>query len=269
MKNKVIFLFCLIIITQFLIILSFIKKERAHAPLPKPKIKTTEKTKVPVRLARIAIVLDDWGYNLNNLSILKEISYPLTVAVLPNLTYSNEVSVEAHRLNKEIILHLPMEPQASEKVRLEQDTVMSGMSKDKIIAILNKGLINLSYASGVSNHMGSKLTQDEAAIRIIFEEIKKKKLFFLDSMTSKSVCKTIAKTIGVNFAWRSVFIDNILDEAYIEQQIRLLVRKAKLSGSAIGIGHDRRPTLAALKRLMPEIEKAEGVKFVFVSELAD
>lgn len=268
MKNKIFFLLCFIIIAQAIVIISLIKKERGPAA-PKPKIKTAEKAKDPVRLAKIAIVLDDWGYNLNNLSILKEIGYPLTVAVLPNLTYSNEVSVEAHRLNKEIILHLPMEPQASEKVRLEQDTVMSGMSKDKIIAILNKGLINLSYASGVSNHMGSKLTQDEAAIRIIFEEIKKKKLFFLDSMTSKSVCKTIAKTIGVSFAWRSVFIDNILDEASIEQQIRLLVRKAKLRGSAVGIGHDRRPTLAVLKRLMPEIEKAEGVKFVFVSELAD
>lgn len=267
MKNKIIFLFSLIIITQFLIILSFIKKERAPLPTPKPKMKAAEKAKEPVRLAKIAIVLDDWGYNLNNLDILEEINYPLTLAILPNLAYSAKISEEAHRLNKEIILHLPMEPLASEKIRLEKNTIMSGMNKDKIIAILNNDLANLSYALGVSNHMGSKLTQDASAIKIIFDELKKKKIYFLDSMTSKSVCNAIAKDTQVRFAWRDVFIDNSLDEAYIEQQIRLLVKKAKLKGSAIGIGHDRRATLTVLKRLMPEIEKAEGVKFVFASEL--
>jgi polysaccharide deacetylase 2 family uncharacterized protein YibQ len=142
------------------------------------------------------------------------------------------------------------------------------MPKDKILAILAQDLENLSYAVGVSNHMGSKLTLDEKAIKIIFEKLNEKRLFFLDSITSKSVCKKVADNLGVRFVGRSVFLDNNLNEDYIAQQMRLLVKKAKIKGSAVGIGHDRKITLETLKKLMPELEKEEGVQFVFVSELA-
>lgn len=267
MKNKVIFILSLIIVIQSLLLFWLIKKERARlVPAAKPRI--TQKVKIEAPAAKVAIVLDDWGYNLNNLDKLREIEYPITLAILPNLAHSYEIAEEAHRLDKEIILHLPMEPYPDEKVRLEQDTIMSGMNQERIIGILNNGIENLSYAAGVSNHMGSKLTQDEKAIKIIFEELKKKGLFFLDSLTAKSICKTVAKNIGVKFIARSVFLDNISDEAYINKQIRLLVKQAKLKGAAIGIGHDRRLTLEVLKKVMPELEKREGVRFVFASELA-
>lgn len=267
MKNKIIFILCLVIIAQALLIFKFFKKER-YRVVPLPKAKIIQKAKPKPSIVKVAIVLDDWGYNRNNLEILRLIEYPLTLAVLPNLAYSKEISQEAHGLNKEIILHLPMEPQASEKVRLEEDTIMTQMPRDKILAILDKDLENLSYAVGVSNHMGSKLTQDEKAIKIIFEEFKEKRLFFLDSMTSKSVCKRVAENLGVRFVGRSVFLDNNLNEDYIDKQMRLLVKKAKIKGSAVGIGHDRKITLETLKKLMPELEKEEGVQFVFVSELA-
>lgn len=266
MKNKIIFILCLVIIAQALLIFKFFKKEHLGVTLPKAKI--TQKAKPKPSLIKVAIVLDDWGYNRNNLEILRLIEYPLTLAVLPNLAYSQEISQEAHGLNKEIILHLPMEPQASEKVRLEEDTIMTQMPRDKILAILAQDLENLSYAVGVSNHMGSKFTQDEKAIKIIFKKFKEKGLFFLDSMTSKSVCKRVADNLGVRFVGRSVFLDNNLNEDYIDKQMRLLVKKAKIKGSAVGIGHDRPITLETLKKLMPELEKSEGVQFVFVSELA-
>ncbi|MEK6715344.1 MAG: divergent polysaccharide deacetylase family protein [Candidatus Omnitrophota bacterium] len=266
MKNKIIFILSLVIIAQALLIFKFFKKERSGVSLPKAKI--TQKAKPMPYIVKVAIVLDDWGYNRNNLEILRLIEYPLTLAVLPNLAYSQEIAQEAHGLNKEIILHLPMEPQASEKLRLEQDTIMTQMPKDKILAILAQDLENLSYAVGVSNHMGSKLTLDEKAIKIIFEKLKEKRLFFLDSITSKSICKKVAENLGVRFVGRSVFLDNNLNEDYIAQQMRLLVKKAKIKGSAVGIGHDRKITLETLKKLMPELEKEEGVQFVFVSELA-
>ena len=36
---------------------------------------------------KIAIVIDDWGYNRNNLFLAEQIKYPLTMAVLPNHNY--------------------------------------------------------------------------------------------------------------------------------------------------------------------------------------
>lgn len=64
---------------------------------------------VPIK-GRIAIVIDDWGYNLNNLEIAEGIKQPLTCAILPNLNNSLLVAQKLNNLGFEIILHLPMEP---------------------------------------------------------------------------------------------------------------------------------------------------------------
>ena len=222
--------------------------------------------KIPVALkGKIAIVLDDWGYNMNNLDMLEEIKYPLTTSVLPDLNYSKAVAEELHRRGFEIILHLPMEPY--EKYRLEKNTVMISWDEVKIRDIIVQDLANIVYAKGVSNHMGSLATEDLRTMEIIFKELKKRHLFFLDSLvSSKSICFDLARKMGIGFIKRNVFLDNQEEPGYIRSQINKLKMKARIYGQAIGIGHDRKITLEILKEVMPTLEK-EGYKFVFVSEL--
>ncbi|OGX15878.1 MAG: hypothetical protein A2166_01910 [Omnitrophica WOR_2 bacterium RBG_13_41_10] len=225
----------------------------------------------PVSLApviikgKIAIVIDDWGYNLHNLSAVERIKYPITASILPNINYSKRAAQELHQKGLEIILHLPMEPH--EKYRLEENTIMTSMDETTIRGILEKDLADISYAKGVSNHMGSFATEDPRTVEIIFKELKKRKLYFLDSVVSSySVASSLAKKLGVAFIQRSVFLDNEDDPVYIRSQIYKLKTKAKLHGSAVGIGHDRKVTLEVLNTVMPELEK-EGYRFVFVSDL--
>lgn len=214
---------------------------------------------------KITIVIDDWGYNLNNLHILERIKYPLTISILPNLKFSKAIAEEVHRQGRQIILHLPMQPH--EKVRLEQDTIMIFMDEPTIIDIIDKNLADIPYVSGVSNHMGSKATEDLKTMGIIFKELKKRNLYFLDSLVSpKSVCSDLSKTMHIMFAQRDVFLDNKKEPEYIRKQIHRLKTKARIYGQAIGIGHDRKITLEILREVMPNIEE-EGYKFVFVSEL--
>ena len=220
----------------------------------------------PLVKGKIAIVIDDWGYNLNNLHILKEIQYPLTVSVLPNLNYTKTVAQQAHKMGLEVILHLPLEPH--EKSRLEKDTIMTYMDESTIKNIVIQDLLNISYASGVSNHMGSKATEDLRTMEIIFRELKKRHLYFLDSLVSPdSICFDSANKMQLHFAKRDVFLDNQEEPEYIKGQIEKLKIKAGIEGQAIGIGHDRKTTLEVIKKVMPELEK-EGYKFVFVSQLA-
>lgn len=216
---------------------------------------------------RIAIVIDDWGYNLNNLYILDQIKYPITCSILPNLNYSREAAEELHARKCEIILHLPMEPLPHEKYRLEKNTIMADFNEATTKNIIDRDLANIVYAKGVSNHMGSLATQTLKVMEIIFKELKRRHLYFLDSVVSaKSVCSDLAKRTGLGFAKRDVFLDNREDPEYIRRQIYKLKVKAKVRGQAIGIGHDREVTLGVLKEVMPQLEK-EGFKFVFVSEL--
>ncbi len=215
------------------------KPEKVHPLLPK---------------GEIAVVLDDWGYSLNNLEILSKIKYPLTLSVLPGLPHSNTVAAKAHNLGFEVILHLPLEPH--ENVRLEKNTITTDMDNQKIIEILLQDLAKLPYLKGVSNHMGSKATEDKRVMGVIFNELKKRRFYYLDSfVTPKSVCADLAGDFGLKFARRDIFLDNEDEPAYIKGQVKQLKETAKLYGHAIGIGHDRRVTLEILKEVMPAAEK--------------
>ncbi len=227
-------------------------------------IKKMPKAALPVK-GRIAIVLDDWGYNLDTLYIVEQIKYPFTASVLPRLEYSKAVALELHKLGFQIILHLPMEPH--EKVRLEKNTVMTSMKEREIINIIGQDLDNINFAVGVSNHMGSKATEDLRTMRIILNELRKRNLFFLDSFVSpKTVCSDLAEKLQIRFIKRDIFLDNKENPEYINGQINKLKRKAMMYGYAVGIGHDRKITLEVLKETMPELEK-EGYKLVFLSQL--
>lgn len=215
--------------------------------------------------AKIAIVLDDWGYNQDNFVLLKEIPYPLTLSVLPNLPFSKSIGVYGHSLGKEIILHLPMEPH--ENLRLEKNTIAVSMDSRSIEEIIAADLNSIPYVKGVSNHMGSKAVEDKNTIQAVFKEIKKRKLFFIDSYVSlNSVCSENALSLRLPFAKRDIFIDNDSDPALIRRQLYKLKIKALKQGSAVGIGHDRKNTLLVLREVMPEMER-EGYKFVFASDL--
>lgn len=214
---------------------------------------------------KIAIVIDDWGYNLNNLRALEQIKYPLTCALLPNLNYSRLIAEELHKNGFQVILHLPMEPH--EKLSLEQNTITTSMDEPAITGIIRRDLEDIPYVSGVSNHMGSKATENIRVMGIIFKELKRRRIYFLDSFVSaESVCWDVANKMRLGFARRDVFLDNKQDAGYIRAQIDKLKRRAGFYGQAIGIGHDQKITLEVLKEEMPELEK-EGYKFVFVSEL--
>lgn len=235
-----------------------------------PMRKKTYVKKVLVKKAtairgRIAIVIDDWGYHLDNLALIEKIKQPLTCAVLPNLKNSSQVMRKLNNLGCEIILHLPMEPK--EKFPLEKNTIKANMNAEQIRAIFEKDLSSVAFAKGVSNHMGSRITEDMKISQLVIIEAKKRKLYFFDSfVTNKSVVGELSKKAGIKTAKRDIFLDNQQDFEYIKSQLLKLKELSRKQGLAIGIGHDRKNTLLVLKNLLPQLEK-EGYKFVFLSQV--
>jgi len=220
----------------------------------------------PFTRGKIAIVIDDWGYNTNNLQIAGKIKQPITCAVLPSLKYSYLVGEKLKSYGFEIILHLPMEPKGN--VRLEKNTIRINMNEKDVADILSLDLVSLKHAKGVSNHMGSAVTENKKITEIIMKKIKSNKLYFLDSyVTARSICAETAKKVNTRFAKRDIFLDNQNEPLYIKGQLMKLRDLARKHGSAIGIGHDRKNTLIVLNEIMPQLAK-DGYEFVFVSELA-
>lgn len=240
------------------------KPEPVTTRAPKKRPAAVSPKKPAPRKAVIAIVIDDLGYSAQNFPILAQIRQPLTLAVLPNLPFSTRACEEMHN-RFQIIIHLPMEPKAA--AGLEADTILAGMKEEAIKGIIAKALASVPYARGVSNHMGSKVTEDAATLGLIFRELKQRDIFFLDSfVTPESVAAPTAQAAGIRWTRRDVFLDNQLDPAYIRNQLAQLMKKAEKTGRAIAIGHDRTVTLQVLREEMPKMAK-KGYTFVFVSEL--
>jgi uncharacterized protein len=247
----------------------YILTHRPAAPVKQKPVKVTVAPKMrkplPAAKGTIAIVIDDWGYNVSNVQAVQEIPYPLTMAILPNLPYSQKVAESLHSKGFEIILHCPMEP--LQKMALEKNTILTNMDGETIKKIIDDNLRVLPYMRGISNHMGSRATEDNRTMQIIMSELKNKGLYFLDSfVTPRSVAESEAFRLGVSFVKRDIFLDNQSDQAYIKQQMSKLIARARSHGFAVGIGHDRKNTLEVLRQAMPEAAK-EGYKFVYLSDL--
>jgi polysaccharide deacetylase 2 family uncharacterized protein YibQ len=235
-------------------------REEAEKALKKRAAKKRGKVK-------IAIVLDDWGYNLKNVEGLFELDAPITLSILPGLPYSQLIARKAHANGNEVLLHLPLEPH--ENIPLEKETIMTAMTDKEVAETTDRLISSVPHLKGLSNHMGSKATEDKRLMSIVFKRMKKRKLYFLDSLvTSRSVCRELSRDIGVKFAARSVFLDNELSSEYIKEKISELAEKALATGWAVGIGHDRAVTIAALAEMIPKLREME-IEIVPASAIAE
>jgi len=215
---------------------------------------------------KIAIVIDDFGYNMSDIDTLFASGLPVTLSILPNLSYSRRIADLARSKGYEVILHLPLE--ANDKLApAESDTIKTDMDEKTITSMLDQEIAGVPGSRGVSNHQGSKATEDKATMSIIIAGLKKRKLYYFDSLvTDRSVCRALAKSALVPYAKRDMFLDNITSPDYIEKQMLSLRRFAFRKGGAIAVCHDRKNTIAVLSRMMPELS-AEGIKFVPLSDM--
>ncbi|MDI6792976.1 MAG: divergent polysaccharide deacetylase family protein [bacterium] len=216
----------------------------------------------------VAIIIDDAGY-APKIDEFLSLDCPLAIAVLPHLAYSRQTAQQARQANKEVMLHMPMEPNEYPERNPGKGAVLSEMSKTEIRETLQAALRGIPFVVGVNNHMGSRATEDERIMSVIIDELKRKNLYFVDSMTSsESVGYTLARQNKVRTEKRQVFLDNLEDEAAIKAQLKLLVETAKSRGSAIGIGHVQRTNTArVLRDMLPQLK--EEVEIVPVSMLVN
>ncbi|MDQ7092506.1 divergent polysaccharide deacetylase family protein [Desulfosporosinus sp. PR] len=224
----------------------------------------------PTVSGEIAIVIDDFGIDNPGTQQMLELGVPITAAIMPNLLYSQQEADLIHNLGYEIILHMPIEAKNGRPEWLGPGALTTNLSPQELRVRLNNSLEQIPYAVGISNHMGSKGTENPNIVEALVETAKEHNLLILDSKTSEStILAQQAKKAGVKSGTRDVFLDNSADLNAIKKQIKLLIAKAKTSGKAIGIGHvgPQGPNTArAIKEMLPEI-KAQGIKIVPLSEL--
>lgn len=251
-----------------------VPSERAAAtPPPKkppaPTVPPPERPDIPEDvLPKVAIIIDDFGYDLAMAKRFIDLGGGLTCAVLPRGPHAKKIAQLAKAGGHEVMLHQPMEPNEYPAVDPGPGALLASMTPDERIARLNANIDAIPGVRGVNNHMGSKLTTLSDEMNQAFTVIKKRGLFFVDSRTSAAtVTRSSARLFHVPYAERDVFLDHVREASQIRAQIEHLVNIAEIHGKAVGIGHPHEVTYRMLKEALPEMKKR--VRLVPASEIVE
>ncbi len=201
----------------------------------------------------IALVIDDMGMARAWSQQVVGLLGPLTLAYLPYAEGLPEQTEQARLAGHELIVHLPMEPD-DPTADTGPNALTTDLDDDDIRERLAWSLERFGGYVGVSNHMGSRFTRDARAMAVVIDEAARRGLLFLDSRTTaETVGEELARGAGVPTTRRHVFIDNEADEDAIAARLADLETLARKQGYAVGIGHPRPETIAALARWLPAL----------------
>lgn len=215
----------------------------------------------------IAIVIDDLGMNGKMTEAVLNLPAPITAAFLPYADALPRQTEKAKANGHELLLHVPMEP-----VNPNRDPGPEALKTDLSAADIREKLDAMLNAFdgyvGINNHMGSKFTADKEKIGVVTDELKKRELIFLDSLTAgDSAGWKQARDKNVLYAVRDFFLDNSRDEKEIMKQLASVEKHSLKHHVAVAIGHPHAETVRALGKWMPRA-KEKGFVFVPVSLVA-
>jgi len=247
-------------------------EEALGAPAP-----TTEPTLQPViepapvvpdgSKQKIVIIIDDMGQDRIHTKQTVALPGPLTLSYLP---YSDDILpqvAQGRAAGHEIMLHMPMQPVADTSLGRAPYVLRVDMDDDTLKTVFEKNMAAFDGYVGINNHMGSRLTQDRRAMNIVMEDLRRRGLFFVDSLTiGSSIAGRVASEYGVPHATRDVFLDDDPSLDNVRSALRQLERHARTHGVAIAIGHPKKDTIAALKEWLPTLD-SKGFVLVPASQV--
>ena len=214
---------------------------------------------------KIALDIDDVGYDTAPINSLISLRTPITFAIFPYAPFSKQIDLTLHKAGYETVMHTPMEP-VNTALFPGDGALFITMNKKEIRNKILTDISRLPFIDGANNHEGSLFTSDKEKICDSISVFKKRGLFFMDSLTdSNSFAYRCALKKGLPSAQRDVFIDDKPSVRYIKNQIKDAASLANIFKRVIVIGHPRQDTVAALMKEIPELKK-EGYFFVPLCE---
>lgn len=216
---------------------------------------------------RVAIIIDDLGYQLEAGRRAIGLPGPVTFAVLPGTPRAAALAEWAHERGKEVLLHLPLQANSDDKDD-EPIGIDLDMSRETLASTFDAALSSVPYVVGVNGHRGSLLTRHPGHMLWLMEEIRARNdLFFVDSYTTvHSVALQMASEAGVSAVRRDVFLDPDQSPGTVVLQFERMKRLARKRGLVVAIGHPYRSTLELLERELPKLRE-QGIELVTISEL--
>ncbi|CAI3810296.1 hypothetical protein GLGCALEP_06148 [Pseudomonas sp. MM221] len=215
----------------------------------------------PAGKAYMSIIIDDLGQSPDRDSRTLALPGPVTMAIMPDTPHASDFARQAHKAGKAVILHMPMDPATGPYAW------HPGIAIEELARRLDAALVKVPYASGINNHMGSRMTAQREPMAWLMGELQQRHLFFVDSRTSAAtVAAAEAQRIGLAHVSRDVFLDDVRTTEAITGQLQQGIALARKQGSAVLIGHPYPQTLEVLERALPQL-KGQGIELIKLSQM--
>jgi polysaccharide deacetylase 2 family uncharacterized protein YibQ len=158
--------------------------------------------------ARLALVLYGFGEDAAMADSFFALPAPFAVAVVPGTRTSERVLLHARQREREVVLHLPLEPLNYPHVNPGPGTLLVTMKPGRISAAVRHYLDQAGTVAAVANHMGSLATQDMTVMTAVYRELKRRHVPFLHVAPAPgAVCKSLAADMGLNYAEPDAVVD--------------------------------------------------------------
>jgi polysaccharide deacetylase 2 family uncharacterized protein YibQ len=217
---------------------------------------------------RIAIIIDDMGIDVANSYAMMDMQGPFTLAFLPYAEKINSQTEFARKNHHALMIHMPME--AMNGIMMDTPGLLKlAATPDLFQEQLEFNLGKMKGYTGLNNHMGSLLTQDEGKMTLLMRTLKEEGYYFVDSRTiNTSIAADIAAREGVPYLVRDVFLDHDPSLEGVRKALHHAEDVAARKGIAIAIGHPKTNTVQAIREWIPTL-KAKGFDLVTVDELIE
>lgn len=218
--------------------------------------------------AQIAFVIQNFNFQANETTTrLLSFPQPLTVCLTPAAEKTDLTAQAAHEYNKEIVINLLLEPSNKINTPFMESMIMVHYEEQKIRRIIQEGPKRIPYFAGFSNLFGSRACEDSRVMRIMLDEVKQHKAYFLEDITVRnSVVKMIARNLSVPYAQIQGHLPTDTSAGVLEEQIRHYCYIAQKKGFYIIGAHASPALLSALEDALPFFEK-NGIQLVPVSTI--
>ncbi len=204
---------------------------------------------------KLAIIIDDMGYDKYVSDKFLSLHLPLAYSFLPDAPLTRELAKKFDKKGYTVMIHMPSQPIDYPKDNPGKNAIYITTSKKRTMFLLKRAYRIIPEAMGLNNHMGSRILQDKTHLDYIMEFLKSNHLFFVDSATiQNSLGCSEARKFNVLCAKRRVFLDNIKDVKYIEHQLKEALKMLKVRNDVVAIGHCNIATYRAIKKMSARLK---------------
>src|SRR5262249_25519013 len=120
--------------------------EKPVPPLERPRFYAVQSTAQYPRGPQVSVIVDDVGENMQLLQQLLNLQIPVTVSVLPGSEYDRQSAQWARDHGFEVMVHLPMEPDAFPQKDPGPNALLTGMNREQLVQSTAELIERIPYA---------------------------------------------------------------------------------------------------------------------------